>query len=69
MLIREIERFVVSKACVWSAKRNYNNWEICRQWGMSERIWLFSVGYAPGSLVMLSLYIIKLLIYPTKKIL
>ena len=38
VLVREIENFVVSTACRWSARRNYCNWVICRQWGLSERV-------------------------------
>lgn len=36
VLIREIEKIVISKACTWSAKRNSSNWETCRYWGLSE---------------------------------
>ena len=37
-LNKEIEQYVCAKAWNWQVRRSYDNWYICKQWGIAERI-------------------------------
>ena len=37
-VIREIEGYISAKARNWSVKKNLENWEVCKTWGIVEGI-------------------------------
>lgn len=37
VIVKDIENYVSAKACIWQVSRKYNNWSVCKSWGIRAR--------------------------------
>lgn len=38
VIVHEVEKYICAKSWNWKVRRMYDNWSICKNWDMNERI-------------------------------
>ena len=40
-VLKDVEYYIVAKMWNWSVSRSYDNWVICKSWGIDERVLVY----------------------------